>query len=91
MTDNSLTLDNDGHLIQHTDWSPQVAQQLADSLAISLTDEHFLILNAVMEFYTRFGHPPTTRPLLKYLSQSLPQLDLDNAKREQLFNTGLVA
>lgn len=91
MTDNSPSLDSDGHLIQHMDWSLQVAQQLADNLAISLTDEHFLILNAVREFYTRFGHPPTTRPLLKYLSQSLPQLDLDNAKLQQLFNTGLIA
>lgn len=91
MTDNSPSLDSDGHLIQHMDWSLQVAQQLADNLAISLTDEHFLILNAVREFYTCFGHPPTTRPLLKYLSQSLPQLDLDNAKLQQLFNTGLIA
>lgn len=88
---NSLQLDSDGHLVNHADWSPNVAQQLANSLNITLTDEHFLILNAVREFYTNFGHPPTTRPLVKYLSQTLPQLDLDNQKLQQLFNTGLVA
>lgn len=88
---NSLQLDSDGHLVNHADWSPSVAQQLADSLDITLTDEHFLILNAVRDFHTNFGHPPTTRPLVKYLSQSLPELALDNQKLQQLFNTGLVA
>lgn len=91
MTDIPLPLDTDGHLVNHADWSPEVAQQLAESLDIVLTDAHLAILQAVRGFYSDYGHPPTTRPLIKYLLQTLPDLNLDNQKLQQLFNTGLVA
>lgn len=93
MTTNNQTLqlDHDGHLLNPDDWSPKLAQSLADSLEIRLADEHFAILQAVREYYQRFGHPPTTRPLIKFLIQTLPDLALDNAKLQTLFNTGLIA
>ncbi|WP_395146697.1 TusE/DsrC/DsvC family sulfur relay protein [Moraxella atlantae] len=84
-------LDSDGHLVNVADWSPQVAQILADTLAVHLTDTHLAVLAAVREYYARFSHPPMTRPLIKYLHQTLPELELNNAKLQQLFNTGLIA
>lgn len=84
-------LDSDGHLVNAADWSPQVAQTLADTLDVRLTDTHLAVLAAVREYYARFSHPPMTRPLIKYLNQTLPELALNNAKLQQLFNTGLVA
>lgn len=86
-----ISLDNDGHLIDHNLWTIEIAQQLADTLSIILTDEHYLILQAVRNYYIAFSHAPTTRPLIKYLNQQLPDLQIDNAKLQQLFNTGLVA
>lgn len=84
-------LDNDGHLINHLDWSKDIAQHLADTLEITLNPEHFAIIDSVRAYYDEFGHPPTTRPLIKYLSLNLPELQIDNAKLQRLFNTGLVA
>lgn len=89
--DSTLALDKDGHLLNHHDWSNEVAQTLANTLDISLTEEHFAIIRAVRDYYETFGHPPTTRPLIKYLTLHLPDLQLDNAKLQSLFNTGLVA
>lgn len=86
-----VSLDNDGHLLNHLDWSAQVAQTLADTLDIALTDEHYAIIQAVRGYYDEFGHSPTTRPLIKYLTLNLPDLQIDNAKLQSLFNTGLVA
>ncbi len=93
MTDtlNLIPLDDDGHLQNHHDWTPKLAQVLADNLQVTLTDEHFIILYAVREFYDSYSHPPTTRPLIKHLQQKLPNLAIDNAKLQQLFKTGLVA
>lgn len=91
MTQLLSSLDADGHLIDHTLWSLDIAQTLADTLAVSLTDEHRAILLAVRDYYEQFGHPPTTRPLIKFLSLNLPQYQLDNTKLQTLFNTGLVA
>ena len=84
-------LDSDGHLCNHNDWSPEVAQQLADTLEVTLTDKHHRILAQVRQFFTEFNHPPATRPLIKYLMQTLPEDDISNQELQRLFNTGLVA
>ncbi|PNK59447.1 TusE/DsrC/DsvC family sulfur relay protein [Psychrobacter sp. FDAARGOS_221] len=86
-----IALDNEGHLVDHTLWSEAVAQQLADILDVSLTTEHYAVLHKVREFHNNFNHPPSTRPLIKYLMKTLPDQDISNQKLQQMFNTGLVA
>lgn len=83
-------LDQDGHLIDHTIWNTDVAQQLANSLNITLTPWHIDILNGVRLFYAQYGHSPSTRPLIKFLNKTVDQ-DLTNANLQHAFNTGLVA
>ncbi|WP_434353865.1 TusE/DsrC/DsvC family sulfur relay protein [Psychrobacter sp. HD31] len=90
-TTTDLALDEDGHLLDHTIWSQQIAQILADTIDITLTDEHHAILIVIRNFYAEFNHPPATRPLIKYLQQQLPESEITNQKLQQLFNTGLVA
>ena len=84
-------LDQDGHLIAHQTWTPDIAQQLANTLDVTLTPEHYQIIDAVRQYYDLYSHPPTTRPLIKFLSKQLPSLAVDNAKLQAMFNTGLVA
>ncbi|MPW42888.1 TusE/DsrC/DsvC family sulfur relay protein [Acinetobacter guerrae] len=85
-----LELDQDGHLVDYTIWNNQVAQQLASSIDLELTDWHFEVLHAVRQFYQQFGHSPATRPLIKYLMKTISP-EIDNAMLQQRFNTGLVA
>ncbi len=87
----TLALDAEGHLLDHRIWTPAVAQQLADTLGVTLSAAHFEILDQVRQFYSEFNHPPSTRPLIKYLIKTLPDKDISNQKLQQLFNTGLVA
>lgn len=86
----NLELDQDGHLVDYTIWTPEVAQELANSLELELTDWHLNILHAVRQFYQQFGHSPTTRPLIKFLMKSVSP-DINNAMLQEKFNTGLVA
>ncbi|MEB3753846.1 TusE/DsrC/DsvC family sulfur relay protein [Acinetobacter sp. MD2(2019)] len=86
----ALALDQDGHLVDYTIWNEAVAQELAQSLEITLSPWHFEILNAVRQFYQQFGHSPATRPLIKYLMKTVSP-EIDNATLQQRFNTGLVA
>jgi tRNA 2-thiouridine synthesizing protein E len=84
-------LDEDGHLCDHTIWTPAIAQQLADTLEVQLAEEHLQVLLQVRAFFAKFNHPPATRPLIKWLQKTLPEYDISNQKLQQLFNTGLVA
>lgn len=86
-----LTLDQDGHLCDHTLWTPDIAQQLADTLAVTLSAEHLAILEQVRVFFATFNHAPATRPLIKWLQKTMPDSDISNQKLQLLFNTGLVA
>ena len=86
-----IALDQDGHLCDHAIWTPDVAQRLADTLDVTLTDEHLQILQQVRAFFEKFNHAPATRPLIKWLQKTLPEQDIGNQKLQQLFNTGLVA
>lgn len=85
-----LDLDQDGHLVDYTIWNKDVAQELARSLDLELTEWHFNVLNAVRQFYQQFGHSPATRPLIKYLMKTV-DANIDNAVLQQAFKTGLVA
>ena len=86
----NLALDQDGHLVDYTIWTPEVAQELAKSLDLELTEWHLEVLNAVRQFYQQFGHSPATRPLIKFLMKTVGP-EVDNAMLQQRFNTGLVA
>ena len=86
----NLELDQDGHLTDYTLWNQEVAQQLAHTLALELGPWHFEILDAVRQFYRQFGHSPATRPLIKYLVQTVNP-EINNALLQERFNTGLVA
>ena len=84
-------LDQDGHLCDHTLWTPAIAQTLADTLDVTLTPLHLQILLATRQFFATYHHAPTTRPLIKYLATQLDDTPLDNQTLQSLFKTGLVA
>ena len=86
-----VALDQDGHLCDHTIWTPVIAQQLANTLDIVLDTQRLAVLQQVRAFFVKFNHAPATRPLIKWLQQTLPDDDISNQKLQQLFNTGLVA
>ena len=86
-----VALDQDGHLCDHTIWTPIIAQQLANTLDIVLDTQRLAVLQQVRAFFVKFNHAPATRPLIKWLQQTLPDDDISNQKLQQLFNTGLVA
>ncbi|WP_201594866.1 TusE/DsrC/DsvC family sulfur relay protein [Psychrobacter vallis] len=87
----NVELDQDGHLCDHTVWTPAIAQQLAHTMDVTLNTEHLQILQQVRAFFAKFNHAPATRPLIKWLQKTLPEQNISNQKLQQLFNTGLVA
>lgn len=85
-----ITLDQDGHLSNYLDWTPEVAQLMAQQDGLVLGDTQLAVLHAVQKFYQQFGYAPATRPLIKFLIKELGE-SVSNAQLMQDFQTGLVA
>lgn len=89
-SEHELLLDQDGHLQNYLDWTPEIAQIMAQKEGLTLTAAHLSILFAVQKFYQQFGYAPATRPLIKFLIKELGD-QISNAQLMQDFQTGLVA
>lgn len=63
--------DNDGFLVNLSDWSLEVAEELARREGITLTENHREVIEVFREFYEEFGLSPAMRPLVKYVSAKL--------------------
>ena len=67
----NITTDKDGYLKKLSDWSPQVAIELANSENIQLTDQHWEILEVLKKFYQTYEISPSARPLVKAVKNKL--------------------
>lgn len=67
----AIATDPEGYLTRLEDWSPPLAELIADSEQIRLTDAHWEILELLRQFYQQFELAPAMRPLVKYTGQQL--------------------
>ena len=72
-TRNSLKsrLDTDGYLRDHTKWTPFIAEQLAAQEHITLTNEHWRLIDLLRNYYARTDTAPAMRPLVKLVKSEL--------------------
>lgn len=68
VNDQCIDLDKDGFLCQLDDWSKAVAERLAATEGIYLTEAHWEIIYLLREFYETFELSPAMRPLAKFIS-----------------------
>ncbi len=57
--------DKEGFLVNLDDWSEAVALQLADNEALTLSEDHWEIINLVRTFYREYKISPAMRVLVK--------------------------
>ena len=70
-TNITIELDEEGYLRNLDDWSPVIAQQLADNEGITLSSDHWELIEVIRNFYTQFEHSPAMRPLVKATAMQL--------------------
>ncbi|UDG79137.1 Sulfurtransferase TusE [Candidatus Ecksteinia adelgidicola] len=64
-----IKTDRYGYLKNHTDWNKDLALLLADQERIILTDEHWIIINFVRNFYKQYNSIPALRLTIKMISE----------------------
>jgi len=66
-----INTDRDGFLKDLSDWSTDVAGQLAESESIVLTNDHLEIINLIRDFYLNYKISPTMRVLVRQVKEKL--------------------
>jgi len=74
--------DEEGFLLDPTEWSPALAEVIAENEGLPLNDERWLVVHFVREQFESRQSVPEARAVLKYLQE---ELGPDNATRKYLY------
>lgn len=66
-----MRLDKDGYLQHLDDWNETVAVALAGDVGITLTPQHWEVIQLLQEFHATYEHAPSMRPLVKWIATHL--------------------
>ena len=61
-----LAVNEEGFLLHSEDWSPAIAERLAQREGIALTPAHWEVLHLLRDYYAAYDSSPAMRALVKY-------------------------
>ncbi len=65
----NILTDAEGYLLHPDDWSPELMQELARQMNLSLTEPHLTIINTVRSYYAEYAAAPPMRGLIQLLKK----------------------
>ena len=85
-----IPLCKNGRLADILDWSREVAQALACRDGLTLNETHWLVINAMRDYYLEFNVCPTLKLLKRSLKERPVGWQLDDAVLGRLFPEGVM-
>ena len=67
----TIELDAEGYLRNLSDWDKDVAEQLAESENLTLSEDHWQVIEILRDFYHTYEQSPAMRPLVKAVGLKL--------------------
>jgi tRNA 2-thiouridine synthesizing protein E len=67
----SVEVDEEGYLTNINDWDRDVAQELAKSENLEMTDSHWEVIDFLREYYNEYQIAPAVRVLTKAIGKKL--------------------
>jgi len=64
-----IELNEEGYLVNHSDWSEEVAGAMAKTDNCELTDKHWEVIHFLREYYEQYQIPPNVRVLAKAMAK----------------------
>ena len=80
--------DEEGYLLNLSDWNEDVAQFLAQEEKVELTPNHWEVINFLREYYTEYQIAPAIRVLTKAIGKKLGPDKGNNKYLYELFPYG---
>ena len=65
------TLDEEGYLVEPGEWNEAIAERLARSENVTLTDAHWDVIRFMRDYYEEHQIAPDARYVIKHLSNRL--------------------
>lgn len=84
----SLETDEEGYLADISQWEPAVAEYMAKQDDVELTENHWVILNILRDYYDEFQTAPAVRVLCKQIGKKLGKEKGNNKYVYELFPEG---
>lgn len=88
INDTIIETDNEGYLLDLTQWTPEVALAIAEKEGLSLTEAHWEVIHFVRDFYREYNTSPAIRMLVKAMAQKLGEDKGNSRYLQRLFPEG---
>ncbi|MEE6076692.1 TusE/DsrC/DsvC family sulfur relay protein [Avibacterium paragallinarum] len=88
INDTTIETDNEGYLLDLTQWTPEVALVIAEKEGLSLTEAHWEVIYFVRDFYQEYNTSPAIRMLVKAMAQKLGEDKGNSRYLQRLFPEG---
>lgn len=87
---NGHTVDHDeeGYITNLSDWSIELANEIAKTENIEMNDEHWEVVNFLREYYDEYQIAPAVRVLIKAVKKSMGPEKGNNKYMYELFPYG---
>lgn len=83
-----IDTDKQGYLLDSTQWNQALAEQIAQSENITLSEEHWQVVNFVRHFYEQFNTSPAIRALVKAMQKEYGADKISSRYLYKLFPDG---
>jgi len=80
--------DNQGYLLDSTQWSKDLAVEIAKLESVEMTDSHWQVVFFVREFYLEFNTSPAIRALVKAMQKKFGADTVNSRYLYRLFPEG---
>ena len=84
----SIEVDEEGYLVNLSDWDEDIANYLAQEEKVDMTDNHWEVVNFLREYYSEYQIAPAIRVLTKAIAKKLGADKGNNKYLYELFPYG---
>ncbi len=84
----TVPADEEGYIINLSDWSPELAEVIAKSEDIEMDEERWEVVNFLRDYYDEYQIAPAVRVLIKALKKSMGPEKGNNKYMYELFPYG---
>ena len=78
-----IETDEEGYIANLSDWSPEIAEKMAEMDELELTENHWEVINFLREYYEEYQIAPAIRVLTKAIGKRMGK---DKANQKYLYS-----